>query len=113
MLDYKDGYCLNQELQGHQTHKETLLDGNMPEVLTFNLNWPDPFPKATDVVKTLLSIKEKFNLKEIYNHERQKPQEYVFKGFICFGHNHYFAFFRRIFQKVGFLQGLEWNRIEQ
>lgn len=32
---------------------------------------------------------------------------------ICFGHNHYFAFFRRIFIKIGFLNGLDYSQIEQ
>ena len=32
---------------------------------------------------------------------------------ICFGHNHYFAFFRRIFIKIGFLNGLDYSRIEE
>lgn len=32
---------------------------------------------------------------------------------ICFGHNHYFAFFRRIFIKIGFLPGLDYSRIEE
>ena len=32
---------------------------------------------------------------------------------ICFGHNHYFAYFRRIFLKIGFLTGLDYSKIEE
>lgn len=32
---------------------------------------------------------------------------------ICFSGNHYFAFFRRIFIKIGFLTGLDYTRIEE
>ena len=37
----------------------------------------------------------------------------MLRGMICFGHNHYFAFFRRIFLKIGFLNGLDFSRVEE
>ena len=45
--------------------------------------------------------------------EEEDDQKYALRGMICFGHNHYFAFFRRIFIKIGFLNGLDYSRIEE
>ena len=84
-----------------------------PEVFTFNMNWPDRNPDATGVLKALVAIPEFFNVTDLFNHHKQKPQEYVLRGMICFGHNHYFAYFRRIFLKIGFLNGLDFSRINE
>lgn len=32
---------------------------------------------------------------------------------ICFSGNHYFAFFRRIFIKIGYISGLDMSRVEE
>ena len=57
----RDGCCQPEEKQRevgrHRTHRKSLL-AELPEVLTFNLNWPDAFPKASSVLKTLLSLPE-------------------------------------------------------
>ena len=81
-----------------------------PEALTFNLNWPSAFPKAGHVLKTLLSLPEQFKSWDIFNHEAQKPERYVLRGLICFGHNHYFTFLRRIFHKLSYLGGLDYHQ---
>jgi len=54
-----------------------------------------------------------FNVSDLYQHKAGQGQDYALRGMICFGHNHYFAFFRRIFIKIGFLNGLDYSRIEQ
>ena len=51
----------------HRTITKSLL-AELPEVLTLNLNWPDSFPKAGSVLKTLLSLPEEFNCWDMYKH---------------------------------------------
>ena len=86
---------------------------DFPEVFSFNLNWADRNPGATGVLKTLISIPETFNVSDLYENGAGESQEYALRGMICFGHNHYFAFFRRIFIKIGFLNGLDYSKIEE
>ena len=81
----------------------------MPEVITFNLNWPSAFPKASSVLKTLLSLPEQFSSYHLYNHKNQRTEGYVLRGLICFGHNHYFTFLRRIFHKISYLSGVDYK----
>ena len=37
-----------------------------PEVLAFNLNWPSRSPDSTNVLKSLVSIPEIFNVSDLY-----------------------------------------------
>lgn len=95
-----------------QSHLIANSASDFPEVLSFNLQWLDRNPKPTNVLQSLIAIPELFEVSELYRHNYNGPkQEYVLRGMICFGHNHYFAFFRRIFIKVGFLSGIDYSNI--
>ena len=75
--------------------------GNSPEVLTFNLNWQNARPKAHELFDAMLALPEVLDLNHLYRtmtHDR-----YAFRGMICYGHNHYFAIFRRILFKLDFM----------
>ena len=53
------------------------------------------------MLKTLVSIKQMFNLRDICNSSKQMSQDYVLRGMICFTEGgHYLAFFRRILIKM-------------
>ena len=86
---------------------------DFPEVLTLNLSWADRNPASKSVLKTLVSIPEIFDISQLYKHKAPQGQEYTLRGMICFSGNHYYAFFRRIFIKIGFLSGLDYTRIEE
>jgi len=107
----------NAAAGGHTKAMLTQLDvsdpADFPEVLTLNLTWAQRNPPANSVLKTLVSIPEMFEVSQLYKHKAAQGQEYALRGMICFAGNHYFAFFRRIFIKIGYLTGLDYSRIEE
>ena len=50
----------------HQSYAVNFLAAKHPEVLTFNLNWDTDSPKASDILRTLISIPEVFDVKDLY-----------------------------------------------
>ena len=84
---------------------------DLPEVLTFNLIWGGTGPK--DVLKALTAIPDVFSLKTLFNAREQVDHEYVFRGMICYAHNHYFAIHRRIFLKIAFIEGIDFSQIHR
>ena len=87
-----------------------MIEGNLPEVLTFDLNWATE-PASSNVLKVLSSLPQTFDVTDIFGHPLQKNEKYVLRGFICKESSHYLAFFRRIYLKIGFLSGLVFERI--
>jgi len=83
-----------------------------PEVYSFNLSWPLLHPKSSLVLETMISLPEKFDLKELASSEGQSSVVYTLKGLVCYSNNHYFAFFRRIFHKIGYVVGSDHKRAE-
>ena len=74
-----------------------------PEIFNMSLNWTID-PKPTSILKSLVSIPQMFDLKDMMNSNAQKSQQYVFRGMICFSDGgHYLAFFRRMIIKMGYL----------
>lgn len=58
-------------------------------------------PLRASVLKTLIAIPQKFNVQELYESSKQRKQEYVLRGMICFSEGgHYLGFFRRILIKI-------------
>lgn len=52
-------------------------------------------------LKTLITIPEHFNLRDLYDSKQQESQDYVIRGMICYSDGgHYLGFFRRILIKV-------------
>ena len=78
-----------------------------PEIMTFNLNWDTDSPGVQDILRTLVSIPEEFNITNLYTATQTASQNYAFRGMICFTNGHYLAYFRRIFIKIGFLSGID------
>lgn len=77
-----------------------MLQKPFPEVFTLNLAWKKD-PHRSSVLKSLIAIPQRFNVQELYNTSKQLPQDYVFRGMICFSEGgHYLGFFRRILIKV-------------
>ena len=94
----------------HESYSINFLAAH-PEVLTFNLNWDTDSPRASDILKTLISLPEVLDIKDLYTASQTQSQEYAFRGMICYTYGHYIAYFRRIFLKIGFLSGLDFNNI--
>ena len=84
-----------------------------PEVFTFNLGWGLE-TKRVSVLKTLVAIPQKFNVRKLYNSNKQLSQEYVFRGMICFAESgHYMGFFRRILIKIEHLVSIMTQSLQQ
>ena len=115
--EQKEGCLVQKNKMHHKTVKKSFINAQnpdeFPEVMSFNLCWPNRQPDPTGVLKALISIPETFNVSDLYESRSRSGHEYALRGMICFGHNHYFAFFRRIFIKIGFLTGLDYSNIEE
>ena len=66
---------------------EGLIKGDLPEVLTFNFEWPGnengAEPASSNVLKVLGSLPQTFDVKDIFSHPLQQNEKYVLRGFIC------------------------------
>lgn len=64
------------------------------EYICFNLIWPDPNPKLTDVCKVYFSIPEIFSNEEIFNiYDDAFKKRYELYGIICYSNTQYISFF--------------------
>ena len=82
--------------------------GEPPEMLCFNLNWPSKRPEATTVLQTLLSFPLITDITQLFKTDKEQvKQNYELRGMICYGSNHYFALFRRMFHKIEYLSSLD------
>ena len=91
----------------HESYYKNLLQWPFPECYNFNLGWGVD-PKRTSILKTLIAIPQRFNLRDLYNSNKQKPCDYVFRGMICFSEGgHYLSFFRRILIKIEHLTDIQ------
>lgn len=52
-----------------------MIQDPYPQVLMFNINWPDFDVKATDTLKLLISLSDSFELRDLYMPENQKYDE--------------------------------------
>ena len=50
----------------HESYSINYLAENHPEVLTFNLNWDTDNPNVNDILRTLISVPEVFNVTDLY-----------------------------------------------
>ena len=113
--DTREGCVSDSKITSHRHQKKIFLgataNNEFPEVLSFNLNWLDRNPDPFAVLKSLVSIPELMNVSDVFS--ARDDQQYVLRGMICFGHNHYFAFFRKIFFKACYLNGLDYKNLER
>jgi hypothetical protein len=86
---------------GHVSATSNSLNAT-PEVFMFNVSWNDE-PLPSQILKFMISIPERFEIKDIFDQSVQGNCTYILKGMIALKGDHYLSFFRRIFMKMDYL----------